>query len=75
MLSATASTSRANDAMPYWRMSETSRSVRLRRFSISASVRSSRSLFSAFSFASVSTRAAIFASSVCEVPTSAGPAS
>ena len=45
-------------------ISATSRSVRRRRFSISASVRRSRSLGSAFSRASVSTSAAIFASSV-----------
>src|SRR5262249_47844772 len=52
MLSATASRSRAKLATAYCRVSAISRSVRRRRFSISASVRSSRSLVSAASLAS-----------------------
>ena len=49
ILSATPRISRANDAIAYWRASATSRSVRLRRFSISASARRSLSLSSAAS--------------------------
>src|SRR5262245_12767349 len=64
MLSATAIMSRAKAEMAYRRVSAISRSVRRRRFSISASVRRSLSLYSALSFDSASTNAAILPSSV-----------
>src|SRR5262245_214777 len=67
MLSATARTSRAKPAIPYARASRTSRSVRLRRFSISARVRSSLSLYCAASRVASATGSAVSAAVVSTV--------
>src|SRR5215510_3948425 len=67
MLSATARTSRAKPAMPYARASRTSRSVRLRRFSISARVRSSLSLYWAASRVASATGSAVSEAAVSTV--------